>query len=155
MNHLEQLHNRRKLFSEQLPPIENGASSQRKQKNTCPACGYPTLAERNAWNICGLCWWEDDGQDDSEADKVWGGPNGSYSLTEYRIAFHERFEQLSLESNNNDDIYRIINALKNAENTLQEGSLKIDNFILIFRKLISELESLPLPASQILMPTKQ
>jgi len=54
---------------------------------TCPCCGYPTLGERGAYDICGLCNWEDDGQDDPHADEVWGGPNGSYSLTEARENF--------------------------------------------------------------------
>jgi len=26
--------------------------------------------------ICPVCFWEDDGQDDPKAHKVWGGPNG-------------------------------------------------------------------------------
>jgi Cysteine-rich CPCC len=47
----------------------------------CPCCGLPTLGEPDAYEICVVCWWEDDGHDDNAADKVWGGPNGSYSLT--------------------------------------------------------------------------
>jgi len=54
---------------------------------TCPVCGYPTLDRRNSYEMCTLCEWEDDGQDDDEADKVWGGPNGDYSLTESRLNF--------------------------------------------------------------------
>lgn len=56
---------------------------------TCPCCGYPTLPERNFYHICSLCNWEDDGQGDAEADKVWGGPNGGYSLTEARQNFKQ------------------------------------------------------------------
>jgi hypothetical protein len=37
--------------------------------------------------MCHLCAWEDDGQDDAEADEVWCGPNGDYSLTEARLNF--------------------------------------------------------------------
>ena len=54
---------------------------------TCPCCGYPTLGERGGYEICELCNWEDDGQDDPHADEVWGGPNGKYSLTEARENF--------------------------------------------------------------------
>lgn len=54
---------------------------------TCPCCGYPTLTERGGYDICCLCNWEDDGQDDPRADEVWGGPNGRYSLTEARVNF--------------------------------------------------------------------
>jgi hypothetical protein len=34
-----------------------------------------------------LCWWEDDGQDDDDADKVRGGPNHDYSLSSARENF--------------------------------------------------------------------
>lgn len=57
----------------------------------CPCCGYPTLEERRGWEICCLCNWEDDGQDDAHADKVWGGPNHDYSLREARENFKKNF----------------------------------------------------------------
>lgn len=53
----------------------------------CPCCYFPTLSERQAFDICFLCDWEDDGQDDHNADLVLGGPNHSYSLTEARKNF--------------------------------------------------------------------
>lgn len=53
----------------------------------CPCCGFPTLSERSCWEICRICWWEDDGQDDPRADEVWGGPNKHYSLTAARQNF--------------------------------------------------------------------
>ncbi|WP_438349263.1 hypothetical protein ACP8HI_00785 [Paenibacillus sp. FA6] len=34
---------------------------------------------------------EDDGQDDPHADKVWGGPNSDYSLTEARGNFKKHY----------------------------------------------------------------
>ncbi len=54
---------------------------------TCPCCGYLTLEERGYYEICYLCGWEDDGQDDPYADENWGGPNGDCSLTEARENF--------------------------------------------------------------------
>jgi hypothetical protein len=68
---------------------------------TCPACGYPTIGERTAYEICSLCAWEDDGQDDNPhrpegyhdyfgPDDVAGGPNHDYSLTEARENFASR-----------------------------------------------------------------
>jgi hypothetical protein len=54
---------------------------------TCPCCRYPTLPERGGYDICCLCNSEDDGQDDTDADEVRGGPNGSYSLSEARENF--------------------------------------------------------------------
>lgn len=53
----------------------------------CPCCGYPTLEETGAYEICELCNWEDDGQGDEAADEVWGGPNGDYSLSDARGNF--------------------------------------------------------------------
>ena len=52
---------------------------------TCPGCAYPTLTERGAYEICSVCGWEDDLQDDDRADEIWGGPNSHLSLTENRI----------------------------------------------------------------------
>ncbi len=53
----------------------------------CPCCGYLTLDERGGWDICQVCYWEDDGQDDHNADEVLGGPNGVLSLTKARVNF--------------------------------------------------------------------
>ncbi|WP_369265271.1 CPCC family cysteine-rich protein [Streptomyces sp. R35] len=50
----------------------------------CPCCGYLTLRERGGFEICDVCFWEDDGQDDHDADVVRGGPNGSLSLNQAR-----------------------------------------------------------------------
>ena len=33
----------------------------------CPCCHYKTLEERGGYNICPVCFWEDDGQDDEDA----------------------------------------------------------------------------------------
>ena len=55
----------------------------------CPCCGYPTLSEAAAYDICELCDWEDDGQGEAEADDVRGGPNGAYSLSEARRNFRK------------------------------------------------------------------
>ncbi|MEU1520230.1 CPCC family cysteine-rich protein [Streptomyces sp. NPDC005811] len=53
----------------------------------CPCCRLLTLDARCAWEICPECGWEDDGQDDLNADEVWGGPNGSESLTAARLRY--------------------------------------------------------------------
>ncbi|HMY21770.1 MAG TPA: CPCC family cysteine-rich protein [Polyangium sp.] len=52
----------------------------------CPCCGYMTLDELGHYDICEVCWWEDDGQDNDDADRVWGGPNRD-SLTKARVNF--------------------------------------------------------------------
>ena len=53
----------------------------------CPCCRYPTLNENAADEICELCRWQDDGQNDGSADEVWGGPNGDHSLITARASF--------------------------------------------------------------------
>ncbi|HKP55387.1 MAG TPA: CPCC family cysteine-rich protein [Polyangiales bacterium] len=49
----------------------------------CPCCGYRTLPERGGYDICILCFWEDNGSDDINA----GGPNRNVSLAEARANF--------------------------------------------------------------------
>lgn len=53
----------------------------------CPCCGYRTLDAPGHYDICVVCWWEDDGQDNETADETWGGPNGDLSLSEARANF--------------------------------------------------------------------
>ena len=57
------------------------------RKYPCPCCGFRTLTERGGYDICPVCFWEDDGQDDHDADEVRGGPNHELSLTEARRNF--------------------------------------------------------------------
>ena len=53
----------------------------------CPCCRYPTVGEKAGYEICPICFWEDDGQDDQDADKVRYGPNRSLSLAQARENF--------------------------------------------------------------------
>ncbi|MFE0593846.1 CPCC family cysteine-rich protein [Micromonospora echinospora] len=53
----------------------------------CPCCGYLTLGERGGYEICDVCFWEDDGQDDHDAARVRGGPNRNLSLLDARRNF--------------------------------------------------------------------
>src|SRR5262245_27586783 len=53
----------------------------------CPCCGCKTLGERGGFEICPVCFWEDDGQDDHDAEIVRGGPNGALSLGQARANF--------------------------------------------------------------------
>ena len=55
----------------------------------CPCCGCRTLAERGGYEICPVCFWEDDGQDDHDADEVRGGPNSDLSLSRARLNYRE------------------------------------------------------------------
>lgn len=55
----------------------------------CLCCGYKTLEAPEVLALCPVCWWEDDGQDDSDADVVRGSVNGTLSLTQARHNFRQ------------------------------------------------------------------
>ncbi len=63
----------------------------------CPCCGCKTLEAPGALALCPVCWWEDDGQEDSDAFEVRLTVNGALSLDEARRhyarcgAAHPRF----------------------------------------------------------------
>lgn len=91
---LKELHRRRDFFANNFPEIKGSGKQGTKLKNTCPSCGYLTLDSRASWEICGFCFWEDDGQDDADADKCTGGPNGDQTLTQHRIETLQWFKKL-------------------------------------------------------------
>ena len=53
----------------------------------CPCCRLTTLSRRAAFEICPVCFWEDDGQDEHNAAEVCCGPNGDLSLTQGRLNY--------------------------------------------------------------------
>jgi len=69
----------------------------------CPCCRYPTLSERGGYEICVLCGWEDDGQDDPYADERWWGPNGGYSLTAARANFADSGRMFAADDDERPD----------------------------------------------------
>ena len=50
----------------------------------CPCCGYPTIDERGIYEICQVCFWEDDGTDDLDKPT---GPNYNLTLREAKTNF--------------------------------------------------------------------
>jgi hypothetical protein len=67
--------------------FENVMKPKSDRKWPCPCCGFRALPERGGYDICPVCFWEDDGQDDHDADIVRGGPNYSLSLTQARLNY--------------------------------------------------------------------
>ena len=55
----------------------------------CPCCRCKTLHSRGGFEICPVCFWEDDGQDEPDAERVLGGPNGSLSLRQAQANFQK------------------------------------------------------------------
>ncbi|HEY0076783.1 MAG TPA: CPCC family cysteine-rich protein [Abditibacteriaceae bacterium] len=88
----EEIERRKRWFEWYMNRLENHSvveSAKEGVRYHCPCCGYKTLSERGSYSICKVCFWEDDGQDDQDADVVRGGPNGALSLTQARINFRE------------------------------------------------------------------
>ena len=83
----EELLERQRWFEEYGHRLEHASTVRRPdgmQRFACPCCGHLTLAGRGGFEICPVCFWEDDGQDDGDAATVRGGPNGPLSLEQAR-----------------------------------------------------------------------
>jgi hypothetical protein len=79
-------------FEQYCDTLDNAsviAERRKGERYRCPCCRYRTLFSRGHFEICPVCFWEDDGQDDHDADIVRGGPNGSLSLTAARANFDD------------------------------------------------------------------
>lgn len=61
--------------------------SKHDTREACPCCRYFTLRSTGGFEICPVCFWEDDGQGDADADERRGGPNGDLSLAKARANF--------------------------------------------------------------------
>ena len=88
MNYIDTLGRAKKFLKEYYKNnYLNKEGAVINSQHLCPCCYLPNLSERNNYEICSFCGWEDDGQDDHNADEVFGGPNNDYSLTEGRVNF--------------------------------------------------------------------
>jgi hypothetical protein len=96
--YLDELKKRRDFFQTNFPPVKVGLEPFDKKadevlKNTCPVCGFMTLDSRIAWDICVICFWEDDGVDDDSLNEL-SGPN-HMNLIEGRIEFEHTWKKLN------------------------------------------------------------
>ena len=98
-----------------------------KLMTTCPSCGYATLEAKGNYEICPICDWEDDLQDDKDADEIWGGPNGDLSLTANRLLIGKELLKLadSLNGQICDDPDTFIKILESHNERMEEVSKKI------------------------------
>src|SRR5262245_5260023 len=62
---------RRRFFEVYSTDLNAQAGGDQSNEVTyaCTCCGYPTLRALGEFDICFLCCWEDDGQDDADADR--------------------------------------------------------------------------------------
>ncbi|PEF15197.1 CPCC family cysteine-rich protein [Bacillus cereus] len=72
-------------------------------KYTCPCCGYKTLEEEppGTFDICSICFWEDDNVQFDDPDYE-GGANEE-SLRQYQKVFLMRNVNRKLTDNNERD----------------------------------------------------
>jgi hypothetical protein len=54
----------------------------------CQVCGYKTISEHGSFEVCEVCFWEDDGIY-VNSDEIKGGPNGDLSLNQARKNYQE------------------------------------------------------------------
>jgi hypothetical protein len=86
----EELARRQKWFERYVRELASNSvvsGAQFGARFACPCCRFLTLRERGGYEICPVCFWEDDGQDDHDAARVRGGPNGILSLAQARLNF--------------------------------------------------------------------
>lgn len=58
-------------------------------KFPCPCCKFLTLPELGGFAMCPVCFWEDDGQTEADAEEVRGGPNFELSLRQAQANFKQ------------------------------------------------------------------
>ncbi len=88
----EELERRRQWFEWYVDRVSSHSINMPQSEHgpyRCPCCGCKTLDERGGYEICQVCFWEDDGQDDHDANIVRGGPNGALSLSEARANYRK------------------------------------------------------------------
>ena len=64
-------------------------TTEKQKTYRCPCCKFKTLYGRGQDEICPVCFWHDDGQDEDEAEEVWGGPNKLLSLRQAQANYSE------------------------------------------------------------------
>jgi len=88
---------------------------------SCPCCGNRTIGERGNYEICKVCWWEDEGQDNQHSEQVMGGPNyeislvmGRYNYLTYGLYDPKRTDLMELKAEENEfEIGRIFEIIDN------------------------------------------
>jgi len=58
----------------------------------CPCCGYPTLNARGEYELCPICWWEDESTALDAAPDTESAANGGYTLTRARANVADHFD---------------------------------------------------------------
>ena len=116
-------------FNRKRELFDNYLKKKKLKKTTCPGCSYPTLEERGNWDICMVCDWEDDGQDDT-TESIFSdfmkknnisGPN-KISLIDNRIKIGQTLNDIAKNLNGqiSQNPEQVINILRKAEKKKRE-----------------------------------
>ena len=107
-------------------------------KNSCPVCGYLTLDERDSFDICAICFWEDDGIDDFEVNED-SGPN-HMTLKEGREIFQEAKRKLLTENVGGDNLIDTLkNKFKNLDNSIEQNNLDKSEIVRLQNEIVDLL----------------
>lgn len=118
----DRVRKRRRLFEERLDWVVSWNEARQPELHcTCPCCGYPTLLERDSYEICELCYWEDTEQDEYYPDEARGGPNGKYSLTRARENFARHMSMYDAEELEDGDFAKDSPVEDRAKRTMMEA----------------------------------
>jgi hypothetical protein len=129
----------RKQFDRLCEKIRDGKHPVISAKSifTCPCCGYPTLSSRCKDEICPLCSWIDEGQDDKDETEVYGNGNFNYSLKEARMRFAVDFsiydpdDSVRSIPDNNDIQIRIRKAIVTIYDLIPDSSAQATLFDIV------------------------
>jgi hypothetical protein len=70
-------------------PVNPYVSTVIEVRYRCPCCLYKTLEAPGTLQLCPVCWWEDDGQEDEDASEVRLTVNGQLSLNQARSNYRQ------------------------------------------------------------------
>ena len=108
----------------------------------CPCCKLLTLPDMDLHEICPVCWWEKDDQNETNKYEIFGGPNHDYSLSEaqsnfkkYYIMFRPsdpKFSKLNKEIKIKKEMIRLYQNMLVSDDVRVE---KMDKYLKLLKKI--------------------
>jgi hypothetical protein len=127
-----------KNFALKIGKQRTDVKSEETLKNSCPVCGYLTLDERDSFDICAICFWEDDGIDDFEENND-SGPN-QMTLKEGREIFQEAKRKLLTATLSGDTLIDTLkNKFLNLDNSIELQNLDKSEIVRLQNEIVDIL----------------